>query len=77
MLRAIPVGKIAMSDAEIAALLRAVLDEPCASVSPSDASTRMTVASTPRGTAEQGKSLLDDSKRAGREALRQPPTMWR
>jgi hypothetical protein len=62
-----------MSDAEIAALLRAVLDELCASVSPSNASTRMTVASTLRETAEP----RDDLKRAGREALREPPTMWR
>jgi hypothetical protein len=64
-----------MSDAEITALLRAVLDELCASVSPSDASTRMTVASTPRETAEQAKSTPYDLNRAGREA--QPPTMWR
>jgi hypothetical protein len=66
-----------MSDAEIAALLRTVLDELCASVSPSDASTRATVAATPRETAKQGKSSLDDFERAGWEASRQPPTMWR
>ena len=66
-----------MPDPETVALLRAVLDELCASVSPFDLATRTNVASRPLETVKHGSSSLDDLKRAGIEALRPPPTMWR
>ena len=65
-----------MPDAETAAMLRAILDELCANLSPSDASTRTNVASKLLETARRGASSLDDLRSAGREALREP-TMWR
>jgi hypothetical protein len=66
-----------MVDAETTALLRAALDELCASLSPSESSTRTSVASKLLEAVKQGSSSLDDLKKAGREVLRQPPTMWR
>ena len=70
-------GEITMPDAETAAVLRAVLDELCVSISQYDASTRTNVASSLLEAARQGKPSLDDLKRAGQQALLQPPTMWR
>jgi hypothetical protein len=66
-----------MPDAETAALLRAVLDELCASVTSTDNITRTHVASTLLATAQQGDISFDELKAAGAEALRRPPTMWR
>jgi hypothetical protein len=66
-----------MPDAETTALLRAVLDEVCASLSPFDASTRTDVASKLLETARNGRLSLDDLKQAGQEALLRCPTMWR
>jgi hypothetical protein len=66
-----------MPDAETAALLRAVLDELCASMSPFDVGTRTHVASRLLEAVKQGKSSLDDLRSAGREALHKAPTMWR
>lgn len=70
-------GEVTMPNAETAAVLRAVLDELCADISRYDASTRTNVASRLLETARQGKSSLDDLKRAGMQALLQTPTMWR
>jgi hypothetical protein len=66
-----------MPDAEAAVLLRSVLDELCAQVSKFDATTRANVASRLLEAAKQGRSSIDDLKAAGKEALRQTPTMWR
>jgi hypothetical protein len=66
-----------MPDAETTALLCAVLEELCASVSPFDAGTRVHVASRLLESVKQGRSSLDDLRDAGREALHKAPTMWR
>jgi hypothetical protein len=66
-----------MPDAETIALLRTVLDELCASLSPFDASTRTNVASKLLETARNGRSSVDDLKQAGKDVLRRCPTMWR
>jgi hypothetical protein len=66
-----------MPDAETAALLRAVLDEVCAGVSPLDTVTRTHVASSLLETTRQANSSLDDLRKATMDALRRPPTMWR
>ena len=65
-----------MLDAKTAALLRTILDELCAGLSRSDVSTRTSVASKLLEAVRQGPSD-DDLKKAGREVLRSPPTMWR
>jgi hypothetical protein len=66
-----------MPDAETAALLRAVLDEVCAGVSPFDTVTRTYVASSLLDKTRQANSSLDDLRQAAMTALRRPPTMWR
>lgn len=66
-----------MPDAETVALLRAVLDELCASISPFDASTRTKVASKLLEAARAGRSSVEDLKQAGEEVLLRCPTMWR
>ncbi|MET4295288.1 hypothetical protein ABIB06_006357 [Bradyrhizobium sp. LB8.2] len=58
-------GDISMFDAETTALLRAVLDEVCETVSRNETGTRTHVAS---------KLLL---KQVGRRAWNEAPTMWR
>lgn len=66
-----------MPDTETAALLRAVLDEVCAEVSPFDTATRAHVASSLLEKTKQADSSLDDLRQVARTALRRPPTMWR
>ncbi|MDA9405600.1 MULTISPECIES: hypothetical protein [unclassified Bradyrhizobium] len=66
-----------MPDAEMAALLQAVLDEVCADVPAWDTTTRERVAIRLRATARQDRCSLEDLKRAGRDALTRAPTMWR
>jgi hypothetical protein len=66
-----------MPDSETAALLRAILEELCASVSPFDAQTRTNVASKLLASARGGNPSLDDLRAAGKEALPPAPTMWR
>jgi hypothetical protein len=61
-----------MPDAETAAVLRAVLNEVCASISPSDTSTRTNVASKLLETVRHGTSSIDDLKKVGMQALHQP-----
>ena len=70
-----------MLDPETAALLRAVLDELCASTSPSDMCTRTNVASKLLEAASQevdasGGVPIDASEAASKEHLLQTPTMW-
>ena len=66
-----------MPDAETAAVLRAVLDEVCADLSPFDTVTRTHVASSLLEKTRQAHSSLDDLRQAANNALRRPPTMWR
>jgi hypothetical protein len=66
-----------MPNAETAAVLRAVLDEVCADLSPLDTVTRTHVASSLLEKTRQAQSSLDDLRQAARNALRRPPTMWR
>ena len=70
-------GEIAMLDPETAAVLRAILDELCASLSPYDARTRTDVASRLLEVAKHGRPSIDDLKRTGRGAMHQTPTIWR
>jgi hypothetical protein len=65
-----------MLDAETAALLRAVLDEVCASISLSDTSTRTNVASKLLEAVKQGTPSADDLRRVGQQVLLQPSTQW-
>jgi len=65
-------------DPETARLLRAVLDELCANVPPSDVSTKTKVASKLLEAVSHGRSpSVDNLKAAGKQALNQTPTMWR
>lgn len=66
-----------MPDAEMTALLRAVLDEVCAEIPPWDATTRERVVARLRAAAREDRCSLEDLKRAGWDALTGAPTMWR
>ena len=66
-----------MPDAEMTALLQAVLDEVCADIPPWDTTTRARVAMRLRATARQVGCSSEELKRAGRDALTRAPTMWR
>jgi len=66
-----------MPDTKTAALLRSLLDELCAQLPNFDADTKINVASKLLEAVEQGRSSVDDLRAAGKEALRDPPTMWR
>jgi hypothetical protein len=69
---------MAMLDPETARMLRAILDELCASLPPSDVSTKTNVASKLLEAVSHGRSpSIDNLKAAGKEALLQTPTMWR
>ena len=65
-----------MPDAEMAALLRAVLDEVCVDLAPSDMATRERVAVRLSDRVRSGQCSLEDLRRAGRDALVHTPTMW-
>jgi hypothetical protein len=66
-----------MFDVETTALLRAVLDEVCESVSRYETGARAHVASKLLEAATSGETSVDDLKRIGRSALDSAPTMWR
>jgi hypothetical protein len=66
-----------MSDTEMAALLQAVFDEICADLAPGEIAIRQRVAARILEAARNEQWSIADLKRAGREALRSPPTMWR
>lgn len=66
-----------MPDAEMAALLRVVLDEVCSDIPPWDTATRERVAARLRAAVREDRCSLEDLKRAGRNALTRAPTMWR
>jgi hypothetical protein len=64
-----------MFDAETTALLRAVLDEVCESVSRYETSARTHVAFTILEAASKGETSVDGLKRIGINALREAPTV--
>jgi hypothetical protein len=66
-----------MFDSAITALLRAVLDEVCESVSRHETGTRAHVASKILEAATRGDTSPEDLKQVGRKALFEVPTMWR
>jgi hypothetical protein len=68
---------MSMLDTETSALLRAVLDEVCANIPPSQIATRQRVAAKVLEAAEKNHWSIEDLKRAGRDALNSVPTMWR
>ncbi|CUU18425.1 hypothetical protein BjapCC829_24380 [Bradyrhizobium barranii] len=65
-----------MFDAEMTALLRAVLDEVCENIPVSETGARAYVASKLLDAVAHGQFSTDALKAAGREALN-PPTVWR
>jgi hypothetical protein len=65
-----------MPDAEMAALLRAVVNEVCADIPAWDTTTRERVAVKLRDLVRSGRSDVDELKQAGRDALIRAPTMW-
>jgi len=66
-----------MFDSVTTALLRAVLDEVCESVSRDQTGARIHVASKILEAATRGDSSPDDLRQVGRKALSEAPTMWR
>lgn len=66
-----------MFNPETTALLRAVLDEVCESVSRHETGGRVHVVSKILEAATNGQRSVDDPKRAGQSALDKAPTMWR
>jgi len=65
-----------MPDAEMTALLQAVLDEVCADIPPWDTTTRERIAARLRDVVRSGRSSVDELKQAGCVALIRAPTMW-
>jgi hypothetical protein len=66
-----------MFSPERTAVLRAVLNDVCQSISPDDTGTRAHVACKILEAAGRSQSSIDDLKEAGRKALNDAPTMWR
>ncbi|MCP3396956.1 hypothetical protein [Bradyrhizobium sp. CCGB20] len=66
-----------MLDTATAGLLRAVLEEVCASISRYETGVRAHVAAKLLEAAIRGETMPDRLKQIGLEALRDAPTMWR
>ncbi|KQT10560.1 MAG: hypothetical protein ACOY3N_11170 [Bradyrhizobium sp.] len=66
-----------MFDTATSALLRAVLDEVCESVSAREIGARTQVASKILEAATRGEVSPEQLRQLGREALSHAPTMWR
>ncbi len=66
-----------MFDAHTTALLRAVLDDVCQTVSRYETGTRTHVAAKILEAARQGEKAPDSLMQIGRKALDDAPTMWR
>ncbi|WP_456828428.1 MULTISPECIES: hypothetical protein [unclassified Bradyrhizobium] len=66
-----------MVDSELAALLRAVLDEVCEDVSRHENGARTHVACKLLEAASRGETSVDALRKIGRAALASAPTMWR
>jgi hypothetical protein len=63
-------------DSATTSLLKAVLDEVCAQIPPSDTSLRTHVASKILECARNGECSIEELQNAGQRALRARPTMW-
>ncbi|MDA9433851.1 hypothetical protein [Bradyrhizobium sp. CCBAU 51627] len=66
-----------MFDTATTAILRAILDEVCESVSRREIGARTQVASKILEAATRGELSTDALSQVGREALSRAPTMWR
>jgi hypothetical protein len=66
-----------MVDSEIAALLRALIDEFSSDEAAVDSAIRSPIVSKLLEAAGNEDSSVDGSARPGREKLRRVPTMWR
>jgi hypothetical protein len=66
-----------MFDTSTTAVLRAVLDEVCESVSRREIGARTHVALKILEAARSGEVSAEGLKQVGRQALSQAPTMWR
>lgn len=66
-----------MFDSQTTALLRAVLDDVCQTVSRFETGTRTHVATRILEAARQGETTADSLKQIGRKALGDAPTVWR
>ncbi|OKO83786.1 hypothetical protein AC628_01400 [Bradyrhizobium sp. NAS96.2] len=66
-----------MVDSELAAILRAVLDEVCEGVSRHEISIRTHVACKLLEAATRGETSVDALREIGQAALTGAPTMWR
>ncbi|WP_234683793.1 hypothetical protein [Bradyrhizobium monzae] len=66
-----------MFDAATTALLRAVLDEVCGSISSHEIGAKARVASKILEAAAKGETSPESLKFVGRRALSEAPTMWR
>nr|WP_247348892.1 MULTISPECIES: hypothetical protein [unclassified Bradyrhizobium] len=66
-----------MFDAATTALLRAVLDEVCESVSHREIGPRTHIASKTVDAATRGEVSLDELGHGGRDALSRAPMVWR
>jgi hypothetical protein len=66
-----------MLDAETTALLRAVLDEVCQSVSQYETGARAHVAFKILEAATSGERSIEDLRRVGQSALASAPSFWR
>ncbi|MCC8981470.1 hypothetical protein [Bradyrhizobium acaciae] len=65
-----------MRDGETVAVLRAVHDEVCTDVPRSNTTRRTGVASGLLQAVREGRSSIEELRRAGRAALRTVPSMW-
>jgi hypothetical protein len=66
-----------MFDTETTALLRAVLDEVCESLSQRETGVRIHVASKILEAARRGELSTEGLRQVGQDALSHAPTMWR
>lgn len=66
-----------MFDAQTTALLRAILEDVCQTVSRYETGMRTHVAATILSAAREGETAPDNLRQIGRKALSDAPTMWR
>jgi hypothetical protein len=68
---------MSMVEAGLTALLSSLLEEVCADIPQAETATRQRVASKIFEAAQKGQCSIEDLRRAGRDALKSAPTMWR
>jgi hypothetical protein len=66
-----------MTNPETVSVLRAILDDVCKDVAPSETSARAYGASKLLESVAQARPSAEELKESGRHALRRAPTMWR